>query len=344
MKLFVTGGGGFLGLAIVRQLCAMGHTVVTYSRGNYPAIDQSGVTHFNGDLSDYTKLKEAMTGCEGVFHVAAMTSPWGKYEEYYLANVTGTKHVLQACRELGIRYLVYTSSASVVYDGKDTEGLNESIPYPKKFNALYPQTKAIAEQLVRAANDASLKTVSLRPHLVWGPGDYTLLPRLIERSKAGKLRIIGRAPNLVDCTYIDNAAKAHIKAFDQLLLDPSKVEGKAYFISQDMPIPMAELINRLIATAGCPPVTKHLPPAIARLTGRFIELTYRLFGISTEPVITLFLAQQLSTAHWYDISAAKRDFGYTADVTLEEGMERLRQWISNHPDLRNPMEIVKQKA
>ena len=246
MNLFVTGGGGFLGLAIVRQLRKKGYEVVTFSRGSYPALDQLGVKHFQGDLSNYGMLKEAMIDCEAVFHVAAKTGIWGKYEDFYRANVTGTENVLRACRELGIRYLVFTSSPSVVYHGKDSEGQNENLPYPSKYDAWYPQTKAIAEKLVIAANDTSLKTVSLRPHLVWGPEDPHFLPRLFKKSKAGKLRILGKTPNRVDCIYIDNAVNAHLQAFEQLIRDPATVEGKTYFISQGAPIPVAELINRLL--------------------------------------------------------------------------------------------------
>jgi len=328
MKLFVTGGGGFLGLAIVRQLCANGHEVVTFSRGNYPALDQLGVKHFQGNLSEYALLKQAMTGCEAVFHVAAKTGVWGKFKDFYHTNVLGTKNLLLACRESGIRNLVFTSSPSVVYDGKDSEGQNESLPYPQKYNAYYPQTKAIAEKLVMAANDTSLKTVSLRPHLIWGPEDRHFIPRLFEKASAGKLRILGSSPHLVDCIYVENAAKAHLQALTQLLLNPTKVEGKTYFISQGVPIPIAELINRLLATGEFPPVVKQLSPGIARFAGRLLEKTYRIFGISIEPAITLFLAQQLSTSHWYDISAARRDFGYEAEVSLEQGMELLRAWIS----------------
>jgi nucleoside-diphosphate-sugar epimerase len=328
MKLFVTGGGGFLGLAIVRQLCAQGHEVVTFSRKNHPELDWSGVRHFQGDLSEYNLLKETMTGCEAVFHVAAKTGIWGKYDDFYLTNVTGTINVIQACRQLDIRNLVFTSSPSVVYRGKDSEGQNESLPYPKKYNAYYPQTKAIAEKLVMAANDASLKTVCLRPHLIWGPGDPHFLPRLFEKSKAGKLRILGRSPNLVDCIFVNNAAKAHLQAFAQLLCDPTPVEGKTYFISQADPIPISELINKLLATGGFPAVTKHLSPGIARLAGRLLQTIYRIFGISAEPSITLFLAQQLSTSHWYDISAAQNDFGYKVEIPLDKGMEQLRAWVS----------------
>jgi len=329
MKLFVTGGGGFLGVAIVRQLCAQGHEVVTFSRRDYPALDSLGVTHIRGDLSEYVVLKRAMQGCEAVFHVAAKTGIWGKYEDFYRANVIGTENVLQACRELGIRNLVFTSSSSVVYDGKDSEGHNESLSYPEKYDAYYPQTKAIAEKRVMAANDAFLKTVSLRPHLIWGPEDSHFLPRLFEKAKAGKLSILGNSPNRVDCIYVDNAAKAHLQVFAQLLRDPTPVEGKTYFISQDTPIPIADFIHQLLATGEFSPVTQHLHPGIARFAGRLLESIYQLLGVSAEPPITLFLAKQLSTAHWYDISAAKQDFGYDVEVSLEQGMERLRAWVSS---------------
>jgi nucleoside-diphosphate-sugar epimerase len=327
MKLFVTGGSGFLGLAIVRQLCDKGHEVVTYSRNKHHSLDELGVRQFQGDLSDYGLIKHAMKGCEAVFHVGAKTGLWGKYKDFYLANVLGTENVLQACRELHVKYLIFTSSASVVYNSKNSEGHDENLPYPEKFRAYYPQTKAIAEKLVIASNDALLKTVCLRPHLIWGPEDPHFLPRLFEKSKRGKLRILGSSLNRVDCTYIDNAAKAHLQVLNQLLLNPARVNGKAYFISQDDPIPIAEFINKLLASGELPPVTKRLSPGIARFAGWFLERLHRIFGISTEPVITFFLAQQLSTSHWYDISASKQDFGYSAEVSLEKGMERLREWV-----------------
>lgn len=332
MKIFVTGGGGFLGFAIVKQLNADGHEVVSFSRKDYTALQQLGVTHLQGDISEYKSLKEAMTGCEAVFHVAAKTGTWGKFKDFYSANVTGTENVLKACSELNIRHLIFTSSPSVIFNGKDSEGENESLPYPSKYSAWYPQTKAIAEKLVVAANDDSLKTVSLRPHLIWGPGDPYYIPNLFQKAKAGKLRMLGKTPRLVDCIYIDNAAKAHLQAFYQLLKNPGKVEGKTYFVSQDAPIAISEFINKLLATGEFAPVTKYLSPAIARIAGRTLEKIYRVFKINSEPAITLFLAQQLSTSHWYNISAAKKDFNYKPEVSLEEGMKRLRAWVLNHYD------------
>ena len=330
MKIFVTGGGGFLGFAIVQRLLANGHDVFSFSRGDHQALKKIGVTHIQGDISKYKSLKEAMKGCEAVFHIAAKTGIWGKYKDYYKANVTGTENVLQACRELNIHYLVFSSTPSVVFNGKDSEGNNESMPYPGKYYAYYPKTKAIAEKLVMSANSHSFKTVSLRPQWIWGPGDTHYLPRLFKKARTGKLLIIGSSPKKIDCTYIDNAAGAHIQAFNQLLDDPAKVEGKTYFISQGHPIAISELINKLIATGGFPPVTKSLSPGIARFAGRLLETIYRISGINSEPAITYFLAQQLSTSHWHDISAAQNDFGYKIEISLDKGMEQLQEWVSNN--------------
>ncbi|MFD2201723.1 NAD-dependent epimerase/dehydratase family protein [Shivajiella indica] len=334
MKILVTGGGGFLGFAIVRLLKTQGHEVVSFSRHNYPYLDELEVIQFQGNLLDFKALKKAVEGCEVVFHVAAKLGMWGKYIDFFETNVLGTENVIQACKEEGVRFLVFTSSPSVVFDGKDSEGEDESLPYPKKYNAFYPQTKAMAEKLVISANNSSLKTVCLRPHLIWGPGDTQLLPSLIEKAKQGKLRIVGDGRNKVDCIYVENAAMAHTKVLDQMIKNPSKVEGKAYFISQGNPIPMAELIQKLLATAGISPVKKYLSPLIAKFLGRVLETSSRFLGIPSEPMVTLFLAQQLSSAHWFDISASKRDFGYEPEISIEEGMKHLTNWLSSIKDIK----------
>lgn len=329
MKVFITGGGGFLGSAIVRELCQYGHEVVSFSRNQHPSLTGREVKHIRGEITDYESLKNAMSGCEAVFHVAAKTGIWGKYETFYAVNVKGTQNVIRACQEWMIPHLVYTSSPSVVFDGMDSEGKDESLPYAQKYTAAYPQTKAIAEKLVLEANNETLQTVSLRPHLIWGPGDPYYLPKLFEKAKAGRLFLLGKETRQVDCIYIENAASAHRKAWEQLLHHPEMVAGKVYFLSQGQPISVAELINRLLASGGYPPVARYLSPRVARVAGSIFEQVYRVFRISSEPPLTNFLAQQLSTAHWYDIAAARRDFGYQADISIDEGMRRLRDWVLN---------------
>ena len=191
MKALVTGGGGFLGAAIVRGLLARGTAVRSFSRQSYPALDALGVEQVQGDIADTAAVTAAARGCGVVFHVAAKPGIWGDYAGYHRTNVVGTSSVIAACRAAGVQRLIYTSSPSVVFDGRDMEGVDESVPYPAHYEAHYPRTKALAEQAVIAANDAQLATVSLRPHLIWGPGDNHLLPRMVARARAGQLRRIG---------------------------------------------------------------------------------------------------------------------------------------------------------
>jgi 2-alkyl-3-oxoalkanoate reductase len=326
MKALVTGGGGFLGKAIVKLLRGQGAEVRSFSRSEYPELTALGVEHFRGELADAAAVAGAAQGCDIVFHVAAKAGVWGPYHEFYQTNVVGTRNVIDACRADSIRKLVYTSSPSVVFNGQDMEGVDESVPYPDHFEAFYPQTKAEAEQLVLAANDAELATVALRPHLIWGPEDNHLVPRILERGRNKALRRIGRRPCLVDTLYIDNAALAHMQAAEHLAID-SPVAGKAYFLAQGEPLPVWDVVDRILAAGGLPPVSGSVPTNLAYAIGWLSEKIYTLLRLQGEPRMTRFVARELSTAHWFDLSAARRDFGYQPQVTFDEGMQRLAAWL-----------------
>jgi nucleoside-diphosphate-sugar epimerase len=315
-------------MAIARLLRARGIEVRSFSRRAHPALTELGVDHRLGELGDIDALVRAAEDCDTVFHVAAKAGVWGSYEAFYRANVLGTRHVIAACRRHGIRRLIYTSSPSVVFDGRDMEGVDESVAYPQHFEAFYPQTKAEAEQLVLHANDGQLATVALRPHLIWGPGDNHLVPRILERGARGRLRRLGRRECLVDTTYIDNAALAHLQAADHLEIG-SSVSGKAYFLAQGEPLPLWEVVNRILGAGGLPPVTRTISPELAYRIGAVLEKIYTLMRLPGEPPMTRFVARELSTSHWFDLGAARRDFGYRAVVSFDEGIERLRRWLSS---------------
>ena len=332
MRSLVTGAGGFLGGALARRLLARGDQVRGFARGEYQHLRQLGVEMIRGDLADEHAVRSVTEGCDIVFHVAAKAGVWGSYGDYYRSNVEGTNHVVAACRANGVKRLVYTSTPSVVFQGGDMEGVDESVPYASHYLTHYPRTKAIAERSVLAANDGQLATAALRPHLIWGPGDNHLVPRIIARAKAGRLRQIGQRQCLVDSSYIDNVVDAHLLAGDRLS-SGSAVAGKAYFISQGEPLPIWELINRILAAAGLPPVTRHVSPTLAYLAGGLLEIAYCLLRCQTEPPMTRFVARQLSTAHWFDISAARRDFGYEPAVSTEEGLRRLADWLGNRTEI-----------
>ena len=322
MKALVTGGGGFLGSVIVRKLRERGDEVRSFSRGSYVALEELEVESVRGDLADESAVMEAARGCDIVFHVAGKAGVWGPAESYYRTNVVGTDNVLNACAAASIDRLVYTSTPSVTFAGTDQIGVDESEPYPERYLNEYAHTKSIAERRVLARNGVDLATVSLRPHLIWGPGDPHLVPRILERARSGKLRLLGDRPNAVDSVYVDNAADAHILAGDRLA-PGSAIAGKAYFITQGEPMPLAELINRILAAGGLPSVERRISPGLAYFLGALMERVYGFLRIQHEPPMTRFVARQLSTAHWFDISAARRDLGYVPAVSLNEGMERL---------------------
>jgi len=330
MKVLVTGGGGFPGSAIVRMLRERGDDVRSFSRGFHPALAALGVEQVSGMLEDGDAVAAAAKGCGLVFHVAAKAGVWGRYHDFYQTNVAGTGHVIAACRSNGIGRLVYTSSPSVVFDGGDVEGGNESLPYPASYEAHYPATKALAEQLALAADSPELAVTALRPHLIWGPGDNHLVPRLIAKGRAGKLRRIGTRPNLVDTVYVDNAARAHLQAAD-MLFPGSHVAGKCYFISNNEPLPLWEMVNRILDAASVPPVTRSIPPQRAVMIGGICEGLWGLLRLPGEPPMTRFVARELASAHWFDISAARRDFGYSPEISIEEGLRRLRRSLQAHP-------------
>ncbi|MBA2575854.1 MAG: NAD-dependent epimerase/dehydratase family protein [Euzebyaceae bacterium] len=326
MRALVSGGGGFLGGAIVRRLLDRGWAVRSFARGAYPALAAAGVEVLRGDLADADAVGRAVAGCDVVFHVAARAGVGGAPSAYRAANVDGTVHVVAACRRHGVGRLVFTSSPSVVHRGDDLRGADESAPYATRHLAAYPATKAAAERVVLAADGPALATTALRPHLVWGPGDTHLVPRLLARARAGRLRFVGDGRALVDSTYVDNAAEAHLLAADRLAGDGAPA-GRAYFVSNGEPRPVADLVNAILRAAGLPEEHRTVPFAAAYAAGAVAEVAWRVARRTDDPPVSRFLARQLATAHWFDLTAARRDLGYVPRVSLDEGFARLAEWL-----------------
>ncbi|TEW55181.1 NAD-dependent epimerase/dehydratase family protein [Psychromonas sp. RZ22] len=326
---FVTGAGGFLGTALCKYLRAADIKVVGFSRAHYPHLQALGVKLIQGDLQDQQAVISAMKGCDLVFHVASKAGVWGSKESYFGPNVQGADNIIQACLIHNIKRLVYTSTPSVTFSGKDESGIDESQPYAEKFLNYYGLSKAIAEQNILKANSNTLKTVALRPHLIWGPGDPHLVPRVIERAKAGKLKLVGKTNKLVDTIYIDNAVYAHLLAAIELNKDTSKNAGKAYFLSNDEPIFMATMLNKILTAAKLDKVNSRVPVSIAYMLGTTLEWWYLRTNRSDEPIMTRFVAKQLSTSHYFNISAAKTDFNYKALISLDQGMAILADYLHN---------------
>jgi nucleoside-diphosphate-sugar epimerase len=298
-----------------------------------PALETLGVECIHGDIFDAAAVERVCSGIEVVFHVAAVAGIWGPWEYFYNTNTRGTEHVIRGCQAAGVQRLVFTSSPSVTFAGRDQCGIDESAPYPKKWLAHYPHTKALAEQAVLKANgQQGLLTCSLRPHLIWGPRDQHLIPRLLDRARKGQLRQVGGGSNLIDAVYVENATAAHLLAADALA-PGSPACGNAYFITNGEPVNCWQWINEILALAGLPPVRRKISLAAAYAAGAVLEGLWTVLGRTDEPRMTRFLAAQLGTSHYFDISAARRDLGYQPRISMEEGMQRLRAALATMPQL-----------
>jgi nucleoside-diphosphate-sugar epimerase len=322
MRILVTGGGGFLGSSICRQLLARGHRVVAYQRSSANHLAHPDLTDVRGDISDSASLARAASGCDAIIHTAGKAGVWGRAGDYHRVNVDGTANVIETCRRQSIRHLVHTSSPSIVHAGGDISGGDESLPIADHFTAPYPASKAAAERLLIAANGKDLRTVALRPHLIWGPGDPHILPRLAAKARGGSLALPG-PDKLVDTIFVENAALSHVQALQELAA-AGRCAGKAYFVTNNEPLPQGEIIQRLLAAIGIEVRIRAVPVPVAMLAGAICEAAWRLLRLPSEPPVTRFSVEQLATAHWFDTSAAERDFAYRPTISIAEGLERLR--------------------
>lgn len=328
MRAFVTGGGGFLGQRIVRLLRDRGDDVISYSRAAHPELEALGVKCVRGDIADGAGVERALSGCDTVFHTAAKAGVWGSRAEYERTNVDGTHAVIEAAQRQRVARLVFTSSPSVCFDGRDHENAADDLPFATRFLCDYPRTKAEAERLVLAANGKDdLATCALRPHLIFGPGDPHLLPRLVARARAKRLAVVGDGTNRVSLTYVDNAAHAHLDAADRLDLDAAHA-GRAYFIAQEEPVQLWRWIGELLARIGVAGPTKQVSTRTAYIAGAACEIAWRATGRSSEPPLTRFVALQLARTHTYDMAPARRDFGYFERVSMSDATERTIAWLA----------------
>jgi nucleoside-diphosphate-sugar epimerase len=349
-RVLVTGGTGFLGRRLVERLLDEGRRVTVLGRTPAPELEARGVRFIRASLDDAPAVAAACAGIATVFHVAAKVGVWGCHEDFFRTNVLGTRAILEGCRAHGVQHLVYTSTPSVVYHGGDLAGADESLPLTTDCPSPYPLTKAIAEREVLAANGASLRTIALRPHLIWGVGDPHLVPRVLARARAGRLRIIGSGTNRVDLVHVANAVDAHLLAEQALLISPPlndkprrpaaaekgcchlmddnkspslPADGRAFFITNGEPVVLWEWINDLLRALGEPPVAKRLSLGAATVLGAACETLWRVFPMSSEPPMTRFIAAELAQDHWFDLTAARRDLGYVPRVSMAEGMAEL---------------------
>ncbi len=324
MRILVTGGGGFLGTHIIQELLKNPTYLVTnFSRHTYAHLEDIAVPTIKGDLTNKADIDRALVqGFDVVFHVAALAGVWGKYETYENINVKGTENLLEIAQKYGVKKFIYTSSPSVVFGKDDLLGVDETTPYPEEYLTPYAETKAQAEKLVLATNSEAFLTCALRPHLIWGPGDPHLFPRVIQKGREGKLRIVGDGENLVDIIYVENAAVAHVQAFEKLTVG-SAVCGQAYFIGQERPVKLWDFINQILGYVKVEPVMNSIDVSRAYRLGWVLEKVWKILGVQKpEPPMTRFVALNLGKSHYFSHAKAKRDFGYNPKISIEEGLKR----------------------
>jgi nucleoside-diphosphate-sugar epimerase len=317
MNVLVTGGTGFLGRHLASALLQRGHSVRLMGRNFVPvkSLLEQGATPVAVDLRDREAVIAACAGVEVVFHVGALSAPWGKRADFYAINVGGTEAALAGCLAHGVRRLLYISSPSVVFDGRDQHAAREDVPYPRRFTSIYSLSKKLGEDRVNAARATGLETVILRPKAIFGPGDQALLPRLIAAARQQRLPQIGNGRNLVDLTYVENVVHALLLASEA----PAAV-GKTYTITNNEHIPLWEVIRLVLKRLRLSTSLRQIPLSVALAAASLMEMRAALTG--REPLLTRYSATILARTQTYDISAAYRDLSYTPPVSITEAIER----------------------
>lgn len=321
MRVLVTGGTSLLGRVVAQQLNDRGDEVVTMQRG----VAAGSWKQVRGDIRDAAAVSSAVEGADAVVHLAARVSVVGDWDAFESVNVSGTQNVLDAARAHGVSRLVHVSSPSVAHFGEPLVGADADAADPKRAHGHYARSKAMAERLVLGAVDDSLAVVAVRPHLVWGPGDTQLIGRVVERAASGRLVLINGGTALIDTTYLDNAADALVAALDRV----HDVSGEVFVVSNGEPRTVAELLTRICRATGVPEPTRSVPRIVASGAGVVVERAWSAFGRDGEPPMTRFLAEQLSTAHWFDQRHTQERLQWAPAVTLAEGFERLA--AASHP-------------
>ncbi len=322
----VTGGCGFVGAAIARALEARGDRVIVLDSA--PECPVEGVDHRRVDITDKAGVIEACRGVDTVIHNASIVhTKQNKQDVVWAVNLGGTENMLEAAQHNGIRRFVYISSGSVVYEGKDIENGDESLPYSSVSQAPYADSKIAAEKLVLAENGkGGMATCALRPHVVFGPGDNRFMPTLLAKGRNGQLRVqIGRGVWLSDYTYVTNMTDAVLLADEALAKDglSSIAAGQAYFITNGEPMPFWDFIRKVAARLGFPPVKYTAPKSLVYAIAAVKEGIDTLKGgtLNAEDGLTRFAIRYMCTHHYFSIEKARRELGYTPAVSVEEGIE-----------------------
>lgn len=325
-RVLVTGASGLLGSGVARVLVEAGNHVTTLQRR---PSGVAGARDVAGSVTDAAAVEDALDGVDTVVHVAAKVSVSGPEEEFAAVNVEGTRLLVDAARRRGVRRLVHISSPSVAHAGSSIVGEGAGPADPVHARGPYARTKAAGELVALAADDPDFRVLVLRPHLMWGPGDLQLTDRIVQRARAGRMPVLGSGAALVDTLYTGNAVEAVVAAVSAV----DHTHGEALVVTNGEPRPVGELVRQIAVAGGAPEPARTVPAGLARRAGALIERAWErnLFGVREagigsddgEPPLTEFLAEQLSTSHWFDQRRTREVLDWTPGITLDEGLHRL---------------------
>jgi nucleoside-diphosphate-sugar epimerase len=317
---FVTGGSGFVGGRLIERLRRDGHEVRALARSPAAAerVGARGAEPVEGDLADAAAMRAGAEGCELAFHAAATLGDWGRREEFERGNVEGTKNALRACADAGVRRLVHVSTEAVLLAGQPLVEVDETAPLRPDSPALYSATKARAEQAVIAANGEGLETVVVRPRFVWGAGDTTLLPVMVEMVRSGRFAWIGGGGHHTSTTHVDNTVEG-------LVLGATRGQpGNVYFVTDGEPVVFRDFVSELLATKGVPAPTRSIPSWAASALATAGETSWRLLPLPGRPPLTRFAYWVSSQECTIRIDKAREHLGYAPVKSRSEGMAELR--------------------
>ncbi len=317
---FVTGGSGFIGGRLVERLVGEGHRVRALARSEAAAqrVAELGAEPVRGDIGDRSSLASAANGTEVAFHLAAHLGEWGDWVDFERGNVDGTRNVLAACAEAGVRRFVHCGTEAALMAGEPLVNVDETAPLRPDSRAPYPATKARAEQAVRDANREDFETVAVRPRFVWGKGDTTLLPEMVATVEAGKWAWIGGGRNVTDTTHVDNVVEGLVLAAEK------GRPGEAYFVTDGEPVVFRKFVTALLQTQGVEPPGRSVPAWTAAPMARVAETVWKVLPLKSDPPMTTFRSWLLTQECTIDIAKARSELGYKPIVSHEQGLAELR--------------------
>jgi nucleoside-diphosphate-sugar epimerase len=320
IRSFVTGGSGFVGQRLIAALRARGDEVLALARSDaaLAAVTAAGATPVRGDLDSAATLHRGMQGCARVFHAAAHTAEWAPAAVYERVTVQGTRHVLAAARAAGVARFIHVGSEAALVDGSPLRRVDETRPLPRHPLPGYPASKAASEALVLAANEAALQTLVVRPRLVWGSGDSTLLPQLVQAVRAGRFRWIGGGRHLTSTCHVDNAVEGLLCAAER------GRGGEAYFVTDGMPVEFRGFVSRMLATQGIAAPAGSLPYGVARGVAALGETLWRALPLPGKPPLTRLVLQLFGREVTVEDGKARRELGYLGATSVEAGLAAMR--------------------